>query len=93
MSEWYFPKVSKGSVAGLYQQMKTKYPQEVQDLESTTISLGGDKQNDRLAVVKQMMQKHPELTNMFTHIQGVRRASSFYPQQTKPVQQRPTQIS
>lgn len=91
MSEWYFPKVSKGSVAGLYQQMKTKYPQEVQDLESTTISLGGDKQNDRLAVVKQMMQKHPELTNMFTHIQGVRRASSFYPQQTKPVQQRPTQ--
>ena len=80
MSEWYFPKVSKGSVAGLYQQMKTKYPQEVQDLESTTISLGGDKQNDRLAVVKQMMQKHPELTNMFTHIQGVRRASSFYPE-------------
>ena len=99
MAEWYFPKVSKGSVAGLYQQMKTKYPKEVQDLESTTISLGGDKQNDRLAVVKQMMQKHPELTNMFTHIQGVRRASSFYPQQTaqKPAQrpnqptQRPTQ--
>ncbi len=71
---WIYPDYARGMVAGLYEKMKAKNPQKVEDIEKTQVSIGADPAHTREAVVQQLLQNYPELTNQFTNIPGVSRA-------------------
>ena len=77
---WIYPDYARGMVAGLYEKMKAKNPQKVEDIEKTQVSIGADPAHTREAVVQQLLQNYPELTNQFTNIPGVSRAARTYSQ-------------
>lgn len=91
---WIYPDYAKGMVAGLYEKMKAKNPNEVKSIEDMQVNMGVSPANARESVVQQLLQNHPELTSQFTNIPGVTRAgkSNSQPSNTGTKSAQPKEV-